>query len=203
MDVMNKTKDDALRDIFLDGDGLNEKKELFDKDIKVWKEFFSKPELFGKINRKRNGILNCYRWNSNSKKIERLEHPRYLCSYADSDEKFDYSFYDDKNFYFEFTKEKVNLSFIVTLCEKGLRLLLTHGSSTSTVLEVSKSDISDPSSPYCKAEETNVYCSHSSTADIPDSVSTKCMFEKLELVDVYEKILAFSEHFLSEKSMTK
>ena len=55
MGVINKAKDDALRDIFLDGDGLNEKKELFDKDIKVWKEFFQNLNYLARLIEKEMG----------------------------------------------------------------------------------------------------------------------------------------------------
>lgn len=114
-------------------------------------------------------------------------HPRYLCR-CDGEE-FYYSYYDDKNLEFEFTKNDIELLFSICLSKgDGLALQLSakpkNGKEKSATVLYSY----PPSGIF-----------NNRWAD----VNYEKMFRKMELYDFYEKISAFVKHFKSHDSFTE
>lgn len=185
-----KSLDKALDDSYLYGDGLGENKEIFDILIEKWKDFFSNPKLFGKIDREINGDILVCRWfggNSLDGEMDYSYHPRYLCR-CDGEE-FYYSYYDDKNLEFEFTKNDIKLLFSICLSKgEGLALQLSakpkNGKEKSAIVLYSYPPFGTLNNRWA-------------------DVNYEKMFRKMELYDFYEKISAFVKHFKSHDSFTE
>ena len=166
-------------------DEVKEKKELFNVFIEKWEKFFSNPKLFEKIDRKIIKEINAYEWQANTEagKMLKCNSPLYSCKYADGE--FRYSYYDNKNLYFEFTKDGITLSFIITPVEKdGLELFFG-----AYFIE--------------EAEELKIFYSKRPSSSNPYNLSFvnyNLIFEKMGLDDLCKKISAFIEH--SENSNT-
>ena len=180
---------EALDESYLYGEGLDEKKELFDTLLEKWKVFFNNPDLMGIIDREEKGYINASMWRGNLEKGEmyKVDAQLYLCKHNSGE--FYYSHYDKKNIYFEFTKEDIILSFAMYHEEgNGLKLLLTFQPNGE------------------KAESASIYYTTPPNSMYPHRWthgSVESMLRKMHLDDMCDKIYAFSEHFESSDSFTE
>jgi len=76
---------EALDDSYLYGEGLDEKKELFETLLEKWKVFFNNLDSIGVIDREEKGRINIYKWKRGSRDIRGemgiCDVPLYLCKH--------------------------------------------------------------------------------------------------------------------------